>query len=101
MSAPLIDSDNSDKIYDILIEECGATEDLRENFRIVLQANHCGEFRFCGALGFGGKFYNNFFEWRVGYYSEDRGRDRDKMVKEANKKLEALRLQLGIGESDA
>ena len=51
--------------YDILIEHAGAHNDDRGNAResFILAVSHpkiaCDEYRFCGSLGFGGKFRNN------------------------------------------
>lgn len=58
-------------IYDLLVRLAGASN--RELHRtmfidsVVLRGTN--EYRFCGALGFGGKFYAS--NWRVSAYPED------------------------------
>lgn len=72
-----------DGIYDILVDYCGAREDDREAFRINM-ADGCREYRFMGALGFGGKLYVERSGYRVGYYPEDQTPENDMVVQMAN-----------------
>ena len=65
--------DQAEYIYNILITECGAGWRERERF-VYAQADmqqtpH--EYRFCGALGFGGKFWNVGSSFYVNCYRED------------------------------
>jgi len=84
-------------IYDILIQECGATEicgivptSEREHFVERQMAEEIREWRFCGWLGFGGKFWRNSGRMYVTCYSEDETPKRKAMIESANKRLEAL-----------
>ena len=61
-------------VYDILVRHAGAPEDDRDAFVYHL-TDGCTEWRFQGALGFGGKFYVERCGWRVGAYPEDIARD--------------------------
>lgn len=78
------------KVWDILYEECHAAESDREAYVI-----HCTvqgwprEWRFMGALGFGGKIRCRGVDrfTYVDYYPEDRTDDRDAMVRRANDRL--------------
>ena len=83
------------KIYDILVECCGAEEINREDFVNAVSDCNYGqktpveEYRFQGALGFGGKVYNEI-PWRVMCYQEDETPERLAMIKAANDKLREL-----------
>jgi hypothetical protein len=92
-----------DAAYTILVEECGAREDGREMFRTLLRhdirrGDGGIEYRFQGALGFGGKFrtcYVNppeFDRYRlyVDCYREDETPERLAMIERANQRLADL-----------
>ena len=80
------------QIYNILIEECGAQQDGREAFVQRQTDDHYPfEYRFCGALGFGGKFRRSSSRWYVTCYSEDKTPERAAMIETANQRLEKLR----------
>ena len=67
----MITKRTANKIYDILVPVCKAMESERSGFVCeVTSDNHGCEWRFCGNLGFGGKFYWDC-EWRVSCYPED------------------------------
>jgi hypothetical protein len=87
----IIPSPWTKKIGAILKEHAGATEE--QAGRIDHLENHEGdsETRFCGGLGFGGKFRHNYARWRVDCYSEDNTPARQKMILETNKALKTLR----------
>lgn len=79
------------KVYDILIE--AGADDLDRNTFVhdhTIEYNNklCREWRFCGKLGFGGKY------WRrdnvVSCYSENLTPEREKLIKEINAKLALL-----------
>lgn len=81
----------------ILEEECGfyPDPDGREGF--VYNVAHpkypSREYRFCGALGFGGKFRNNGNRNNIPHvdcYSEDETPARLAMIEKANKRLVEL-----------
>ena len=78
------------KVYDILVEECGAREELREHFVQCQTTEEVREWRFCGKLGFGGKFWVNDDRLYVNCYNEDMNPARNKIIEAANKRLEAL-----------
>jgi hypothetical protein len=79
------------KVYDILVEECGAHESERDSFIInQLEKDHPREWRFCGSLGFGGKFWRNSGRLYVNCYNEDATPKRLAMIEKANARLEKL-----------
>lgn len=89
--------------WDVLAEECGAKDEIREDFvRYVtdqrMSVSRPGdsdfyEFRFQGDLGLGGKFKNIGGKWYVTCYPEDRTDERQEAVRKATDRLEALRLR--------
>jgi hypothetical protein len=89
----------ADAVYDILVEECGATESWRTYFRTSWMEHSSDypdypfEYRFSGSLGFGGKFYDSGGCWYVAYYPEDKTAEREAMVAAAQPRIEALQAQ--------
>lgn len=76
-------------IFNILVEHAGAHEDDKKQF-LVAQANRkypCREFRFCGSLGFGGKFWNNNGKLYINCYQEDETPKRNRIIKLVNRIL--------------
>lgn len=93
--------EQANKIYDILVEECRASDhpDQRRAFVHHLTeylvpenpaSSMCFEYRFCGALGFGGKFWVNSGRLYVSCYSEDESPARKAMIARANQRLMPL-----------
>jgi len=82
-------------IYNILVEECGAPESMRENFVYSQTNEFIKEWRFQGRLRFGGKFWRrrDDSQWDVNYYPEDQTAERDAMQARANERLADLREQ--------
>ena len=80
----------ANQIYDILEKECGAWVSEREGFVYSQTHEVIREWRFCGKLGFGGKFWRNNCRLYVNYYNEDKTKERDAMVERANKLLEKI-----------
>jgi hypothetical protein len=87
----------ANKVYDILVLECGAKEDEREHFIQVQTSEQVLEWRFCGRLGFGGKFWrqgSSYFtggeQMTVDCYPEDETPERKAMIETANAQLKAL-----------
>jgi hypothetical protein len=92
-----------DEVYTILVEECGASDDderfggygARWDF-VNSMLNHPGvtEYRFQGALGFGGKFWpgsgDELNPPRVTCYQEDETPKRREMIDKANERLKEL-----------
>ena len=78
-----------EEVWRILVEECGALDDLRPQFDAWPD---CREFRFIGALGFGGKVWSS----RSGSppyvtcYREDETPERLAMLAKANERLASL-----------
>jgi hypothetical protein len=96
-----IDKDQAAAVLKILQEECGfPRNDLNDRcFIRTIQAPHpteehiCHEYRFCGALGFGGKFRNNGNNNNIPHvdcYREDQTPKRQAMIAAANKRLREL-----------
>lgn len=80
-----------DKVYDILIQECGANEGDRSSFCLSqIEKDYPREWRFCGKLGFGGKFWRNSGRLYVNCYNEDETPERLEMIKKANERLAKL-----------
>jgi hypothetical protein len=77
------------KVYDILVEECGADEYWRENF-VYSMNNDCKEYRFQGDLGFGGKMRNNCNGMYVDCYPNDETPARKAQIAAANKRIKEL-----------
>jgi hypothetical protein len=75
----------ANKIYDVLVNEGGATEYMREAFVYAYELDEITEWRFSGNLGFGGKYWSQSNS--VNYYSEDETKDRDILVEKINKLL--------------
>lgn len=69
----MITSDQANSIYDVLVRHAGASN--REFHRVQFIQNTAllgqTEYRFCGGLGFGGKFWNDGNAWTVTAYAED------------------------------
>jgi hypothetical protein len=76
-----------DKIYQILVEEAGASPESFPEFHAVVLTRESGEFRFGGKLGFGGKYRWNDSRHYVDYYPEDKTQERDEIVAVTNKRL--------------
>lgn len=84
----------ANKIYDVLVEHCGKhehDEHDRQSFvwHVTDEKQRWTEWRFQGALGFGGKVWNSggFY---VSCYSEDNSPERRSMIRAANAELGAI-----------
>lgn len=91
-------------IWRILVEECGCRDDRHDHYSFVHYLSGAAggfghEYRFMGALGFGGKFYNDHYRWRVGCYPEHVSPKREAMIQRANDRLAELRLSMDIGDA--
>lgn len=75
-------------IYDILVAEAGASERGREHFIRSFMDDAPREYRFQGALGFGGKFWRQPF--RISCYAEDETPERIAMIDRVNGMLKDL-----------
>ena len=81
-----IDELFANRIWDMLVEVFEAREDEQDTFvRYVGEGGT--EYRFMGNLGFGGKFYNETFCWRVGCYPEDETEQLKALIERVNRNL--------------
>jgi hypothetical protein len=80
----------ADAAYDVLVNVCGAREEERVGFvwHHAKAEPPCREWRFCGSLGFGGKYLS--YENRVDCYIKDASRARHATIKRANDALAEL-----------
>ena len=92
-----ITEEAANRIYDALIEHAGAYRvpenecDLsRDSFVSYAAEGSWTEFRFQGALAFGGKVWNNAGRWYVNCYPEDRNETRKAIIEKTNSALAAL-----------
>jgi hypothetical protein len=79
-------------IYDILVKTCGAREADRAEFVLAQTDGVVTEWRFCGHLGFGGKFWRNGGRIYVSCYPEDMSPKRKEILSAANIALATLNL---------
>lgn len=77
------------EIWAILHKTCHARETMPDDF--PFHWPDCREYRFMGALGFGGKVWAYDERWYVNYYPEDKRADRDEMAAQANEQLATLK----------
>jgi hypothetical protein len=80
----------ADDVYDVLVEEAGASEDWRRTFVYshTIQPT-TSEFRFIGTLGMGGKFWSS--NYTVSCYPEDETPERLETINRINARLADLR----------
>ena len=78
------------KIYDLLEEHVGAEPWHRDDFIQCLAYKRGVEYRFCGNLGMGGKFYNDGGRLYVTCYEEDETDERFKAIETVNELLTEL-----------
>lgn len=79
---------NFNAVYDVLVKYAGADERGRADFIHAHEKDVCTEYRFIGALGWGGKYYSE--KSRVSCYSEHETPERLKMIQETNLALKNL-----------
>ena len=95
-----IPTELAEKIYNILVEHAGVI-DMESNKQPFLYHQNgkvsrynpdggCREYRFQGALGFGGKFYNCNGKFYVSAYSEDTGDKEQKIIDTVNELLKPI-----------
>lgn len=94
----MVTEEQANRIWDILVEECGARAEAdqfacpgREHFTryLVEPSRSPFEYRFCGSLGWGGKFHARAdgSQWRVSCYSEHETPARREAITRANDRL--------------
>ena len=76
-----------DSVYDVLVQIAGADETMRGSF-IQNHLSGCEEWRFCGRLGFGGKYRSRTNT--VDCYREDETKTRRVIIKATNAELVKL-----------
>lgn len=84
----VIDETLANSIYDILVEECGAHPNSRNEF--VTTVNGTAEYRFIGNLGFGGKFWNANKRFYVNCHREDETPNALAAIEKTNQRLAEL-----------
>ena len=87
--------EQANKIYNILVNLGGASEDMRDSFVYhhiddKTDKNHeiCTEWRFMGKLGYGGKYRSRYNT--VDCYKEDETKTTLKLVNEINELLKLV-----------
>lgn len=83
------------QVYGLLVQHCDyepndPLHDLVWFAQETTRTEENYEWRFKGALGFGGKLYGNSRGWYVSCYPEDRNLMRDEMIKEMNAHLDMV-----------
>ncbi len=84
------DATISDRVYTILIQETGASPEDRFSFRNWFENQEGFEYRFQGALGFGGKFWRNNGRFYVTCYRENETPERLAVIEKTNAALAAI-----------
>jgi hypothetical protein len=82
----------ANKVYDILVAHAGAFENNRQCFVYSHCEDEypCGEFRFGGHFGFGGKYRSTTN--KIDYYQENHTKKLDKLQEKVNKLLGEIKL---------
>ncbi len=88
----MLDEQWTNLVFDLLRQEVGAEEKDREDFlNYLAKEGDYKEFRFCGDLGLGGKFYLTRHDWRVNFYKEDSNARREALKVKVNTLLSEMR----------
>jgi hypothetical protein len=82
----------AEEVYKILVEECGAPPRQYDDFGFAYHWPDCGEWRFQGNQGFGGKVYAGYRDTPayVQCYQEDDNPERKAARERANARLAQL-----------
>lgn len=80
----------TESVYDVLVEACHAVDDPDARRSFAFHWPECGEYRFYGHLGFGGKVWCNRGEVYVTCYPGDQTPERKAMIEAANARLSLL-----------
>lgn len=84
--------DQAKAVWKILVEHAAATDTEQERFMFLdTQTRGCTEYRFQGALGFGGKFWNSNNRWHVSCYKENETPQTLAIIARTNEELATLR----------
>jgi hypothetical protein len=93
--------DQANAVFDVLVAHAGQQNDVGEDshhrkmFVWIQSHEDCPEYRFGGALGFGGKFRIDYNGWRVDCYREDESPSRLDMIEKTNEALAELYDEIG------
>lgn len=84
--------DEAKAVYDLLVEECWPHNDPHGRASFIADVTRGGfrEYRFCGSLGFGGKFWDSHHRWYVTTYREDETDERRATIERVNARLDDL-----------
>jgi hypothetical protein len=84
--------EEASKVYDVLVRIGGASESDRSGFvyHHVDSKDGCSEWRFCGKLGFGGKYRSG--SNRVSCYQEDQTPSRVCLIETLNTELAEIKI---------
>jgi hypothetical protein len=90
MNIELMDISKANNVYDLLVSIGGAEESERSGFiyHHCTSKDGCDEWRFCGKLGFGGKYRSQ--RNRVDCYKEDETPLRIGLITKLNSELEKI-----------
>jgi hypothetical protein len=78
------------QVWEVLVDECGASDDRVQFAEFEHHWPACREFRFQGALGFGGKVWASRGRVYVTCYPEHENTRRHEMIERANARLAEL-----------
>lgn len=78
------------EVADVLRDECGWRPTDNDMLGFAALWPDCGEYRFMGSLGFGGKVWSNRGRLYVTCYPEDRTPERQAAIDWANARLATL-----------
>lgn len=101
--APHLTEEEASRVYDVLAEECGAHDRGRRDFMHAATRDRKDwwdflEYRFMGALGFGGKVHLEPKRIWVSQYLEDETAESVEMVRRANERLAEIAAERGAGD---
>lgn len=90
----IMTAEQAHAVWDVLVADCGASPRDYERESFVAAATRdkypTTEYRFCGLLGFGGKFWNIDDKWYVSCYQEHADVETRRIMAKANLKLQEL-----------
>lgn len=93
MSFGEINSEPANRVYDVLVDHCGASADSRGMFLDSVRFHGLSEYRFMGDLGFGGKVWfaehppRGAGHFWVSAYKENLTPERETAIERANQAL--------------
>ncbi len=88
--APDVQREFFEQVYDILVQYAKAQPDNKASFVAYYMKENGTEWRFCGCLGFGGKFWRNAGKFYVSCYREDETKRTLKVIEKVNREIATL-----------